>query len=328
MSAESIERGKTPENKEAKLPKLSFDFFFGPHGTVEDAAGLEERFAKADVFIPELFGWSEAALNVYNDLSYGRITPEDAMKLFKKDDFNGFMSAIFKMIYKSYKPIVFADASRETNKKNAINNDEERFKMHFGNTIGFEKKLAEFRQYLKNEAETEKTREEHMISNLYPSLLEALKGRPDLLNQKELKVLLFLGAAHTGVSTRLSSFNQDVTRKFRSSVTLFPYQVEAMRAMAMDRPADNLLVAQSLLERLIAPFIANYADKITKDSQKVIFSVRNVVSEFELEEIRDIFSEQGRFQALSKFLSYVEKKHLQLPINESEMRLKEKRDRN
>ncbi len=45
-----------PKSPETKLPKLHFDLFFAPHSKEKDIMGLNERFKKADIFIPERIG--------------------------------------------------------------------------------------------------------------------------------------------------------------------------------------------------------------------------------------------------------------------------------
>src|SRR6185503_19683295 len=112
MPSEHPELNSKPESKEVKIPKLHFDFFFGAHVTLKDTEGLEKRFQEADIYVPELSGWTERAKQTFNDVSYGRITPKEAILEYHVDESEEgleFFNALLNMIYKSYKPIILID---------------------------------------------------------------------------------------------------------------------------------------------------------------------------------------------------------------------------
>ncbi len=246
--------------------------YFGAHGTAEDIrgggennaqrsspdrfkrTGLAELYKNADVYVPELHGWTDLALSHLQQLSYGRVTPEQLLaemsagfrakiqdpvqkKNFKPErdyPMYGFRKGEMEMIYQSYKPVVILDVPRENPKSETLQEHElgeSRERPHSTDT--FEKTLATIKRHLRTSADLHNEREDFMLSQITPKLEEVFKERPDLKKKPNLQVLMFLGASHTRVAHMLSKYGVKVeshhSRLPQKLVTKTPYQNEKIK---------------------------------------------------------------------------------------------------
>ena len=54
--------------------RIGIDIYFSPHVSAADFSGITRRFDRSDIFIPELFGWDDIDLGLYNGISQGVIS--------------------------------------------------------------------------------------------------------------------------------------------------------------------------------------------------------------------------------------------------------------
>jgi len=258
MSLEnSVTKSNSAESKE-KLPKLHFDFFFASHVTEEDAKGLEERFKETDIFIPEMTEWTKKNLEEFQAVSDGKITPEELKN--SKKGISGSRMFELKMVYKSKKPIIFVDITR--GQKKGLGKPE--FKLDFDKPSSFEEKFSKFKEFLKKDSDFSKKREDIIISNLLPNIREVIRQRPDLVNKKDLKVLLRLGSNHTTVFHKLAESGEKVSRKFSKLPHIYSYFSACKRALIMNKPINDDDMAHALLEELIGDSLVSINKKINE----------------------------------------------------------------
>lgn len=89
-----------------QFPKVSIDIFYSSHETKRDVEGLKRRFKKADIFVPELSGWTPEALLFFNNASSGKMKLIDMVGTVKSSPY---LLELSNIIYNSGKPIVFID---------------------------------------------------------------------------------------------------------------------------------------------------------------------------------------------------------------------------
>ncbi|HEY4520323.1 MAG TPA: hypothetical protein VJJ72_00765 [Candidatus Paceibacterota bacterium] len=327
------EESGSPESRE-KAPNFKIEIYFGIHGTAEDMEGddgtnspgrfkrrgLRESFESADIYVPELHGWNETALQKMQDLSYGRISPDDFIKeagLNKRDPMFGFKKAQLEMIHKSFKPIIILDVPEDDPRSEAMSN-------HYlgpkekARPSNFNQALASIKENLRQAADLHNEREDYMISQLVPRLEEAFKIRPDLRNRSDLKVLMFLGIAHTRVAHQLAEYGLTINTKYSRLPFIFSYDIEAQRRLALGKEVDNELAAKVLLEQLCRYVIGPIATRLTNENNEVIAFIRKIVSLFTYEEIKHLYS-LGIPSAFSEFFKYMEEKKIYPPRDHSEL---------
>lgn len=268
------------------LPKVKIDIFYSPHGSAKDIDGLEDQLKKADILIPEEFGWSLRYLNALRRLSSGELTPKMALEEWG-DRSNPYYYArdkrFFGIIYNSKKPIAFLDIPDSHSlvrrqEENKIPNIE------FGSNFG--QVLESVRGYIEKAAGMQEERETYMLEQLQPQVQELLKTYPELRRRQEVNILLDIGAAHTLLYRYLRKDYQ-TTRKFGRMPMIFRYTEEALRRHMLNKPVDNDLVARIATEWTLSK--AHKKLLHTSDSLKDAIAERGLVSRFSFDELKKMF---------------------------------------
>lgn len=343
------------EEKESRIPDYTIQIYFSGHGSSEDIAGatntrqsspekfkrkgLADLFKKADIYVPELYGWTESALRQLQDLSYGRITPEQVLTeisshikshiadviernnfdMEREDPMYSFKKSELEMIYQSYKPIIIFDIPEGHPKSGILRGDQyTRPTGEISQLDTFEKTLSFIRESLKKTANSHNEREDYMLSQINPKLEEVFKQRPDLRNKSDLQVLMFLGALHTRVAHTLKQYGVKIKSHNSRSPQIFGFNNEAHRRLAFGMEVNNELAAQVLLEELCLEVLGGIILNLTKDHNEVTAFVRKIVNRFTYDEIKELY-EIGMPGAIVKFLSYLNEKNINPPTNHSDL---------
>ena len=356
-----LQDAKPIENMEQRLPDYTVEIYFGVHGTAEDVKGAEEdtpkasldkfrrrglaeSFKKADVYVPELHGWAESSLIQLQELSYGRITPDQLlaetrsemisnMKVLKgktilkpeeiprleDDPMFGFKKSQIDMIYKSYKPIVIFDVPQEDPRSEVLHNHVlGKSKEQPSRQATFEKTLATIKVNLRTTADLHNEREDYMLSQLTPKLEEVFKQRPDLKNKPNLRVLMFLGAVHTRMAQMMSKYGIQVESRHSRSPHIFGFSNEAHRRLALGKEVSNELAAKVLLEKLCLELMGPVVTNLTDDNNEVGAFIRKIVNVFTYEEIKYLYGLEMS-SAILEFFSYLGKKKINPPRDHTEL---------
>jgi len=272
---------------EVGLPKIKIDIFYSPHGSAEDIDGLEDQLKKADIFIPETFGWSPEYLNALRKLSDGKVTPEMALQDWGDDNpfYYSRDEKFFKIIYKSKKPITFIDIP-DNHSLVRRENENKIPNIHFGSNFG--QVLDSVRGYIEKAATMHEERETYMLKQLQPQIQELLKTHPELRERQEINILLSVGGAHTSLDRYLKEDYQ-TTREFSKIPMIFPYRDEALRRHMFKKPVDDELVARIATERTLSKAHRNIIDTLTNDSPKKAIAIRRLISRFSFDELKKMF---------------------------------------
>lgn len=331
--------GGTKETKESRRVNYTVEIYFSSHGTAEDIKGVEkntpqaglekfkrrgllESFQRADIYVPELHGWNEFSLSRMQELSYGRVTPEQIIKEIKlkpEHPMFGFLKSEMEMIYGSYKPIIIFDVP-DTHPRSKVLRDymlgQTREKIKGRPT--FEKILAIIKKDLREKADLHNEREDYMLNQLASKLEEVFKQRPDLVNKPDLRVLMFLGAYHTRVVQMLTKYGVKVQSRHSRSPQIFGFENEAQRSLALGKEVSNELASKVLLEGLCSSLMGPIASSLTEDSNEAEAFIRRIVSLFTYEEIKNLY-EMGIPRAVGEFFVYLEKKGVNPPSSHTEL---------
>ncbi|MDO8522962.1 MAG: hypothetical protein Q7S12_01590 [bacterium] len=276
---------KKPENRE--LPPLSIEIYYSAHGNAKDIGELQEKFLEADIYVPEWIGTSLKVLETYQAVSDGRKTPAEAVIELHLDDSKmyGYHLKRFEIIYGSHKPVVFVDVPLDHDLIKEYR--EILFKPKLQN---FEEDLEYTKDFLLKEAVFEKKREEYMILQLEPKMREVVEKYPELQNKKQLKLLLSLGAFHTGLFHELDKKAYDVKREFGDTPIVFDSRSEALRRHMFDKKVGDELVLRAMFETLVGKYFSKDFKKKSDDSLEQLKMLREVGALFSFDEMKNLYS--------------------------------------
>lgn len=284
------------EQEPADAPNISLDIYYHEHDGKEEAQEIADHFKTADVFIPEMIGWSQKRVDVVNKVSQGELSPgEGALKLGYRPFEQPYDFQLLQMVHNSNKPVAYIDYSRDDqifwknmdalDKMNGITKYWE-----YGNT--FPEIIQEIKHRTKNVAEYEKNREEFMIGNLKKTINSLVENNPDLRKKAkekgELNVLLSMGAVHTGLSHILASGDNKVSSEFSENPMIYGVMHEGLRRYRVGKDVDDAFAAKMLAEGLITTIFRNaIKSKFPTYSTRNQY-VRKIVDQFSYQDVEDI----------------------------------------
>ena len=270
------------EWREEKLPTVALDIFYSAHGEEKDLEGFEEKFKKADIYIPEFFGWNETNLKEFRNIAEGKQQPKEFEYL------SGFAERQYSILYNSHKPITFIDLPKDHQLVNQVlshlNKD---YLIHRERTSDFQEFLGRVKDWHKRWAELQRQRENYMLSQLEPSLKQLLKKRPELRQKEKLKVLMSLGSLHTGLYHQLLKQGRAAARTFSRSPYIYSNASELTRRYFFHKDVDDLLAARAWLEEVLEQEISPIDNVNTEEAWEFLSSV---AEEFSLAEIKELFT--------------------------------------
>lgn len=250
---------KEVANKEGG-PKVELRFYFSAHGKAEDFKKLEESLDWADIYAPESIGWSETTRKIFEKVARGGLNPEKFPVLSEVST-----TRILKAIYRRRnKPlaIAFIDLPEDSPILRRLydvfaNSAATKESFRQGN---FETALKEIKKNLKEEAAVQAQRENYIASQIQPQVSKLVKTSPDLkekvLNKEPLRLLVSIGAFHTGIYRNLKYKNTAVARRMSESPFVFSYDSEAARSHQNKQELTDELAARVLIESVLRPVIA------------------------------------------------------------------------
>lgn len=317
----------TQQNLNGESPKerldhhnIKYEFYFSPHGNPNDFKDLFELIKGADIYVPEVFGWTREYLGIYQDVSAGRKTPEQAIKEKQAEDaeMNPLLLEELQALYNTKKPIIFIDLPEEETPR-AKN------KIWLG-ARDFEGLLSNVQYYLEEESKLNHRREEYMVGQLKTKIGEILESDPDLKTKDDVNALVSLGSVHTGVYHELRDSGERVEREFNVMPQVYSLSDEGVRRYMWEKPVDQELLARILLETTFGEVFQPELEKVSTDNTKIDLFKRKVASQFDIDEIRNIFHLltytdwnyfKGSFEGHMTYL--METKGLKIPQSEQEL---------
>ncbi|MFA7286071.1 MAG: hypothetical protein WC052_00155 [Patescibacteria group bacterium] len=316
----NIEESINSERKEKKLPPVHFEVFLLTHINAVDLHGVQDRFNEADLFVVENAGWTPSLKSLWRNVSLARITPEQALSELRStmgnDDetpFEEFFLELFKIIYGSNKPIVFADYPYD---------DPHLWELHDNimdastcsptSEVPFDKKIVEAMAHLKTLADLQQRREDYMLSHLEEAIEDATIDRPDLKEKPSLRGLITIGSLHTGIFHALKRKDQDTKQTHTGMPTIYSYDDEVVRRFLFHKSVSKELVASALLETMLSHLIRTAILDATNENLFIVPYVRKVAEQFTYQEIEDIFQRNSE-DAIDRVFFYLEQKAISQP---------------
>lgn len=316
---------KLKEKQKEGEPAVEVSIFFAAHKTAKDIEGLKKPFANCDIFIPEGCGWTNEILKCYRQVSEGMLTPDEALKKMEFKIWYPNYSANLKaleILHNSQKPLMFIDLPRGSDilyrymsSEILVNQDLSSIEMGSVNSY-VDKKFDMLKEHLKDSVKIEIEREKFMLQNLYPQLQKLLSERPDLKTKEKLNILLFLGAAHTGIYHALKKSAPSTKKDMSRMPFVFSIMPEIKRRYMFGKEVDDKLIIQFIFEYLwLHKTIYSNLKLITDDSLKIQSFGRALISSFSAKEMREINSKKDK----TLFLDKLNEKNIKLPKTEQEL---------
>ena len=319
-----MEKEQKIEQSEAKEkePKISYNIFYAPHQTAKDFEKLEEAFKKADVYVPEMPGWTPETVDQIKEFSQKDMSFKSFLlfQILPKD------SATYKelqIIKGSEKPILVVDTPENHELlKEALEAFDlfEKSVMLFSKG-SFRESLQNMRKYVESIAKNTLKRDEFIKENLRTEVKKLIEKSPELQKKKEVRILLNLGAAHTGIyrnlkeEEKLSKGKFGISRQFAYQPTIFGSPVEAERKIAFSKNKEisDELLARGIMEALVYNHINNLSDNSVKETR----ICRKISSKLDLENMEKISEELSKGQKM--LVDCLKERGIKIPKNEKEM---------
>ncbi len=296
------------ENQEGREPEIEVNIFYSGHWEEKELKGLAEKFAEADIYIPEGYGWMPEMLEGFRNCSEGGKTPAEIMKEWQITPENNlsypFILKELEMIHDSGKAVTFIDLPCSS----GLERSSRQLPFIYNNDVNFENNLNNFKEFLNNFAGMNKKREEYMLSQFKPKIQELLEQNPILRNKEKLNVLLTLGAAHTGIWHNLKKAGEKVSVDFSSWPVIFSFNNEVVRKYMFSLEIDDELASRAMLEWEIMKYNILPPLGSSLRTQKVM---RKIFFRFNQEEIRELLTQP--YYLLETFYSKLAEKNLKIP---------------
>lgn len=274
-----------------EMPPVHVAIRYSHHGSAKDAEGLKEAIEKCDIFMPELAGWTVDTLKTYTDVSNGVLSPEEACKRDGKYDHQSFIYAQYQALFGSKKKIGFIDIPMDRRFTGDVLNlisDSEKIPDKISN---LDEVIKITHAAIEKDTANQKKREKFMLDYFPYELDQIVRAYPELRKQKELYVLLQLGAGHTGVYHELKQDKDfDVKMSLKNNPQIFRYTYEGSRRSEFGLPIDDELVTRILIEQILASFVYSFLQRENIDSNSVDLFLRKWVASLALDEIKSTLS--------------------------------------
>lgn len=280
------------EQKEGD-PKFQIEIFYGAHRTAEDVEGFEKILARADIYIPEMIGHSEEVREIFNGVSEGGTSPEEALTKLefgpRRFDFH-FHRKHLEHSYNSHIPVTFIDVPDGHYLIEKINRNRDELKKNFS-MLDFKGDLNALRHYFLQDVEIQRKREEYMRNSLRPRLQEILQKYPDLRKKKKIRVVLSLGIAHMPLVNELRRRGYQARSRPSRSLFVFNIGEEVEQRLFFHKEVSEDLMGQALFEQLFESSFGLIMLDYYHDASDVLRIQRKIAERFHLEDIRSIYKE-------------------------------------
>ncbi len=284
-----------------KVPKIETNFFFHKHATKEDGQSVGERLKNVDILIQENAGWNSARLNIFNDVSNGTLTPEQAMNMEKQNGkpflWKDFYAAFLDGLYKSEKKVMLVDVQDDNVVfKNLMNlyASSGAYNNLINKSLSYEETLRRIGNVSKFESDMQKEREDYILENMPNVLTEMLKQNPELQQKENLKILFSMGGFHTRLYHEMKKSGNDVSREFSS----MPYNFDPRMSAERNIHFKGMEESKSLLPKITLYLI------LKKELPNLDIS-HDVISVFSDEEIKSLY-EKYQTASSEEFREYFE----------------------
>jgi len=307
------------DSRQKEEPKVTFEVSLSrhAHGKDMEAAHLAEKMKNADVYLFEMVGCDDELVADLNAVSTHTMTPGQffAKNAAASDDLlRAQVDAIYAAPGVLVSTVDLKNDSRLFKKADALINAPAKTPFNLG--VAFKETLTQFLATAQAMAELQNMREIEMEARV-ESLLKAIRSKdmPQLKDQSEVRVLMQIGSAHTGVYHELKRLEKSTIQSFPSMPYVFAYKDELLRSLLFGKNASEELVAHAWLGHWVEQ---TGLVVISDDQQKDNHFERSVLSKFTMVDIHQLHDQMKRsdnpIEAFrTSFLAMVEQKQLHWP---------------
>lgn len=293
---EFIPKAEEIKETKEKEPKMRLKFFFSPHLRKEDFALLREEIRNCDVYVPEMACYKSETVDTFQKISSGRLGPEEAADQFKKkyrkelpDEIKGMLEAIYDL----KKPVYFVDIPLEHKLTEKVLESSALAGTAFSEFLSgnFARALTKGRRFIEIFCSEQKERNKYIKENIEQLKPKLLKDHPNFKNEKEIKILISLGAAHTPL---YHQFKKEGKTSTQQSFVFLPYihstadELVRRKELFPEKELKDGEIARALIENI---FLASLKkDKAIKNTTELVKVSRFLSSKFSKEDVKN-FSE-------------------------------------
>jgi len=333
------EQEKDSSNQEAEKPKVKLNFFFNAHGTAADLPGLEDKIKECDVFIPEDYGWNETTLKAYQSVASGQ-TPYTT--IFLNYSVSSKDGRLLRALHDTKKEILLVDVPSDHELSGKLDGLTKAEKITLEKS--FSETLSQIRQAGKDWANFLVARDNFISKNLKKAL-PVIQNMPKFKNEKEINVLVMIGASHTRLFEWAQTNAEMSSQEFAQKPFVYSFWHEAIRRYWMQKDnqyfptknvpeSDDRLIASAAFQLLIENLYARELRNVSSMTVVMNHILRRIIGNFSFEEIKETFEKlkqqndilndktsQATKDKASKMIidQMLAKKEVQIPKNRTEL---------
>ena len=238
-----------------QVPKINLLLHFVDHSTADEAEGLRENLKKADIVLTEWYGAGASEEEFLREVTHGSGLEEaEALHgMYGDQGFEHGFHAQLEGTEKNVLPIDIPATSPIYEEWQKIQRDVAAFDQSTLNDKPplFADLLQEYASFARRYAvDFQKPRDAYIVSQMPDTLTHALELEPELLKKKELSVVGWFGAFHTGIYHDLKRTEHPSTsRKFSEASATFGSGLwdEPSRMYRFNKEPDPIVLARAWL---------------------------------------------------------------------------------
>lgn len=280
------------ENKETKFPKtVRVEVLFRPHATIEDIdlETFKKRLSETDIYIQEKISWTDQEEEIFNKVSQGEMEPLNAINEIRVRNPQIWLERL-KALYGKGVRVIFIDVPLDS----GFINEYEKVKGGYQSLFkqDFKETIENFRNWLTEMARLFIKRDEIMLKNFFQRVNDAISKDPKLAEKLEIRILISIGSAHTYFYKLLKKEFPQAIRDMGGG-TVSNHFDEALSRAIFEKPIDDDLIARAILTRFIldSGLGREIYELCQNKTSCVDLVVRKIVSQFSLDEIKDIYNQ-------------------------------------
>ena len=310
--------------------KIRFEILYTPHTSRKYLEGFREKVERADIYIPEALGWDQELAVDFQAVANGTMRPDEFFKKrgwhSKNRPYYSFELAELEYIHGSGKFVRFIDAPLESelfNRYIEIKSRADKLDLMQNS----ENLIDAFKEFIRDSAILHKEREQYMLSKLKILSDDISHGRiSGLQTTREPRILLNLGAGHTGIYHELVKSGNEASRSFNPMPYIFSFPAtEMIRRYLFDKEVSEELAIRTLAglvlsSALTTEFTWPSEDILTRD----IF-IKKAVNKLSIHDIKEGFgqtrtsSQPSWVLVASLLINKLSKRGIYIPKSEKEL---------
>lgn len=306
-----------PEKKEIKKQSVEIKVVLATHKTAEDAEYIASQMDNSDIVFLEMSGWDKKHAKIFNKLSEGEITPEEALQILgfdKRHPYFDFIKRLAENLYSTNKFVSSLDVPEEISAQ--IKGVMVEFsKAKNKNEGNFESMLSDLQHAATKFNGLQEQREQYMLSRLPEELKKASEQKPELKEKEKLEAIIQIGAEHFGLVQKLKLADHSTSIKRQANPYFYGFIKELSLRNEHERPMNSEEMARAWLG-----FMLDSLELPTTDNQKYVKFNRLIVVNFSYEEIKKLWEKKKTDHKFkNNLIRELKDKGIRLPKSEAEL---------